>query len=184
VRDATGEPVVELRRTIRVSIRETTSVVRGGCLWPRVSLLSLYDWRLFSLSARGSCLCAPRDNPQGSSAVCSARFSILLILSYLSIYLSVRMGTGICPSGLLLKLLGFRPLSCVSSCLVRGEHTHTGCRCSRPRRRPRRRAARARRAGGRTSPRRPSVVRNGLTGTELGAQTISIYLSLSISISI
>jgi len=41
-------------------------------------------------------LCAPRDDPQESSAVCSARFSI-----YLSIYLSpgqLRKGPG-CPSG-------------------------------------------------------------------------------------
>ena len=79
-----------------------------------------------------------REHERGA-AECSSRYG---------------MGTGICPSGLLLKLLGFRPLSFVLSCLVRGEHT--GCRCSRPRRRPRRRAARARRAGGRTSPRRPS----------------------------
>ena len=79
------------------------------------------------------------------------------------------MGTGICPSGQLLKLLGLRPLSFVLSCLVRGEHT--GCRSSRPRRRPRRRAARARRAGGRTSPRRPRArAQRTHRGAELGAQ--------------
>ena len=32
-------------------------------------------------------MCAPRDDPQGSSAVCSARFSIYLYLSILSLYL-------------------------------------------------------------------------------------------------
>ena len=173
MRDATGEPVVELRRTIRVSIRETTSVVRGGS--GRAFLFYLCTTGDSFLFRRGAVVCSARQSARVVRGL--LRAFLYLILSYLSIYLSVRMGTGICPSGLLLKLLGFRPLSCVSSCLVRGEHTHTGCRCSRPRRRPRRRAARARRAGGRTSPRRPSVVRNGLTGTELGAQTISTYLS-------
>ena len=71
-----------------------------------------------------------------------------------------------------------RPLSFVS-CLVSGEHT--GCRCFRPRRRPRRRAARARRAGGiwREAGLFPSptkLERNGLTGTELGAEIlISVF---------
>ena len=104
-----------------MSIRETTSVVRGGS--GRAFLFYLCTTGDSFLFRRGAVVCSARQSARVVRGL--LRAFLYLILSYLSIYLSVRMGTGICPSGLLLKLLGFRPLSCVSSCLVRGEHTHT-----------------------------------------------------------